>query len=191
MLTSNAILNIPASQRVKTNVDDRPTLAKFRRSGLYIILKHNGHDNITEHMPHTEMLAYAKAHEHELTLDGLTVTPAEYGGFNVAKPRDLIEQEKVMDDNIQAKRKAISEKFTKDEATDWDALQAEARELGVDTTRMKGEEIIAAIVDAKKDEGDAGYESLSWPDLKKAAKERGIETHARKKGEIIAALKGE
>lgn len=189
MLTSNQMLATPASQRVKTNVDSRPTLAKFRRLGLYIILRHNGHDNIDEHMPHSEMLAYATAHEKTLTLDGLVVTNEDYDGFKVAKPREIIEQEKKADKVIQEKRSeyGVSEDAAEKE---WDALRKEATELNIDITRMGFEEVVAALVDAKKDMA-GGYETLSWPNLKKLAAERGIETHGKKKPEILAALKGD
>ena len=186
MLTNTEMLNTPMSQRQQGIEDERPTLNRFRRSGLYIILRHNGHDNIDENMPHTEMLAYALAHEKELTDEGLVITPSDYGGFKVAKPREVTAHEKQLDKEVQVKR----EEYGEEVEGKWDELRAEAAERGIDITRMKYEEVVAVLVDAKKDIA-SGYETLSWPDLKKLAKERGIESYGKKKPEIIAALKGE
>lgn len=189
MLTSNHSLN-SIDKPVRGVTDTRPTLAKFRRQGLYIILRANGHD-VSESTPHTEMLAYAMAHEKTLSLDGLVVTAEEYGGFKVAKPREIIEEEKEIDNKIQTKREKTTEKFTKKDGLDWDALRAEARELGINIERMKEEEIIAAIVDARKDTSSASYDTMPWNDLKSAAKERGIEIYGKKKEAILKELKGD
>jgi len=180
MLTNNALLNNLHPQDPNTT-DDRPTLNKFRRLGLYIILRHNGHD-VDESMPHSEMLAYAQAHERTLSVDGLTILPAEYGGFTVAKPKEVIEHEKEINKQVQEKRDEYKE-------ADWDALKKEALELGLDITRMQKEEVVAALVDAKKNY-KAGYEALTWADLKRVAKEKGIEVYGKNRDQILAELKG-
>ena len=181
MLTNNSVLN--NLQGSNPNItDDRPPLQKFRRLGLYIILNHNGHD-IDENMGYTEMLAFANAHERSLTLDGLIIEPRDYGGFTVRKPKELTDKEKLKDKEIQDKRSQYDE-------NDWDLLKDEASKLGLDITRMNEKEVVAAIVDAKKDMTVEGYESLPWAELKRVAKERGIETHGKKKPEILLALKG-
>jgi len=187
-----------AGGQVMETTDSRETLEQFRRLGLYIILQHNGHDHIDESMPYEKMLAYAKAHEEDLNLEGLLITEEPYGGFSVRKPKELSEDEREFDKKIQTKRKEW-------DGAGWEELKSVAFANNIDITRMQEKEVIMNFVDAgiKRDIQSSDPIStknaaasvdevvpseLDWSDLKAHAKDKGINTFGMKKADILKAL---
>lgn len=142
MLTNNAI--IQAGGEVQEIIDTRTTLQKFRRLGLYYILRANGFgsNDIDESTPYEDMLAFAKAHEKNLDFSKVEITDGEYGGFVVAKPKFVVDQERETDGKIQGQRQKYQD-------VSWEDLRAEAKEVGIKIYKMKKEEVIASLVDYK------------------------------------------
>ena len=186
MMTSMQALNeiSGAGGQVLETTDSRETLEQFRRLGLYIILQHNGHDHIDESMPYDKMLAYAKAHEEDLNLEGLLITEEPYGGFSVRKPKELSEDEREFDKKVQAKRKEW-------DGTGWEELKSVAFANNIDITRMQEKEIIMNFVDASIERNtteDTEVSVLKYHDLVKYAKGKGVDAQGMKKADILEAL---
>ena len=210
MMTSMQALNeiSGAGGQVLETTDSRETLEQFRRLGLYIILQHNGHDHIDESMPYEKMLAYAKAHEEDLNLEGLTITKEPYGGFSVRKPKELSEDEREFDKKIQAKRKEW-------DGAGWEELKSVAFANNIDITRMQEKEVIMNFVDAGIERRDlnkivpdkgslpapndvnapahldniaTNVIEMKYHDLVKYAKGKGVAAQGMKKAAILEAL---
>lgn len=142
MLMNNAI--VQAGGTVQETIDTRVTLEKFRRLGLYYILRANGftEKDIDESTQHEAMLAFAKAHEKNIDLSKVEISPGEYGGFVVAKPQFVVKEEREVDTKIQAQRHEYDD-------VDWQELKAEAKGAGINIYKMKKEEVIASLVEHK------------------------------------------
>ena len=145
MLTNNAI--IQAGQKigeVKEITDTRDTLQKFRRLGLYYLLRANGFtgEDMNESTPYEEMLAFAKAHEKRLDFSKVEISHGEYWGYIVAKPKSVIEEERTIDTKIQGQRKEYKD-------FEWQELRSEAKKVGINIHKMKKDEVIASLVDHK------------------------------------------
>lgn len=94
--------------QVKETTDSRSLLEKFRKSGLYRLLRANGHE-IDENMDHEKMLHYAQAFEEKLDFSKVIITPDGFGGYSVRKPIEHVMEERAFDEKVQGEKKAYNE----------------------------------------------------------------------------------
>lgn len=97
-----------AGGQVQENFDTRPTLNRFRRLGLYYVLRANGHD-VSEDMPHQKLLNYAKAYEDDLDFSKVQINIDASDSYVVRKPDCCKQVERDFDEEVQDKRSDLSD----------------------------------------------------------------------------------
>lgn len=135
MLTTSGISN--AGGQLQEHTDTRTTLERFRRHGLYYILRANGHD-IDENMTGEKMLNYARAYEDELDLSKVNIMEDGHGGFIVEKPQEITQHERVVDEDVQEKRAEFKD-------MSWSELKTAAKEAGINSFGKKKDDLIAEL----------------------------------------------
>lgn len=149
MLTSTQVLsglqNLGA--QVKETTDTRTLLQRFRKSGLYRLLRANGFD-VDENMEPEKMLNYAMAFEDKLDFSKIEMTPDGFGGFNVKKPMSHVMEERAFDAKVQDVKKDLKD-------MDRFELMRLAKEKGLPVaTSMTKEDLVQAISLKAVDEQD-------------------------------------
>jgi hypothetical protein len=125
--------------QVKEVTDTRTPLQRFRRLGLYYLLRANGH-NINEQMPVDKMRKYAEAYEDQIDFKKVNVSLNQFGEYIVEKPDFVMSEERKADTEFQS---------MKDEYKDmgWKEIRALAKDKGIKwVPGMTKDDLVEALI---------------------------------------------